>query len=367
MAERTVERRQSQLPGAAWGIGTVVLLAAFIWLLVQVKIVLWVVLGSVLLSALLEPPVAQFTRVRVGRFTIGRRLAAGTIIVAFLASLGVIMWLLAPVVISQAKVLLANLPTYLSKAVEEYKSITSGMTFLPDEMATAFQHEASNLLAELGKNAAQGALGLVSNIIGLLGLVVIPVGAFYVLSDGGSIEADFLKALPPVWRDGTKDLLHDISVALSGYVRGQTLVCAASSVLYSIVFGALGMPYFIVLGVVAGLAEAIPYLGSVVVSLSVLTIGVDQGMSFALRGLIGYVVGNQIVNYVVTPRFQSRSLQLHPFLVILAALAGASLGGPIGAFLALPAAAVLQTVLKRMWGPQARPEEHELAPPTTAS
>jgi predicted PurR-regulated permease PerM len=364
MSQRLHERRaQTQLPGAAWGVGTVVLLAAFIWLLVQVKTVLWVILGSVLLSALLEPPVAKLSRARVGRFTLGRRFAAATIIVVFLGSLAVIVWLLAPVLISQAKVLLANLPTYLSKAAEEYKSITNGMTFLPDEMAAAFQHEASNLLAELGRNAAQGALGLVSNLIGLLGLVVIPVGAFYVLSDGGSIQADFLNALPPVWRDGTKDLLHDVSVALSGYVRGQSLVCATSSVLYSVVFGVLGMPYFIVLGVLAGMAEAIPYLGSVVVGLSVLTIGVDQGMQFALRGLIGYVVGNQIVNYVITPRLQSRSLQLHPFLVILAALAGASLGGPIGAFLALPGAAVLQTVLRRMWGPQARPEEHELAPP----
>src|SRR5215471_14942170 len=135
MPERLHERRQTQLPGAAWGVGTVVLLGAFVWLLVQVKTVLWVLLGSVLLSALLEPPVAQLSRARVGRWTLGRRVAAATIIVAFIAALGVIIWLLAPVLISQAKVLLANLPTYLSKAVEEYKAITNGMTFLPDEMA----------------------------------------------------------------------------------------------------------------------------------------------------------------------------------------------------------------------------------------
>jgi predicted PurR-regulated permease PerM len=349
------ERRRNQLPGAAWGVGTIVIIAAFIWLLIQVKTVLYVILGSVLLSAMLEPAVARLALVRVGRWTLGRRFSAGFIIVVFIAALGVIVWLVAPVLVSQAKVLLSNLPTYLTKAAEEYRLLTSGMQGLPTEMSDAVQHEVSNLLSQIGHAVAQTAFGLVANVIGLIGLLVIPVGAFYVLSDGGTIQTDFLSALPPRWRDGTRDLLHDISVALSSYVRGQTLVCASSAVLYSAVFGVLGMPYWIVLGVLAGLAEAIPYLGSVVVSLAVLTIGVDQGMSFALRGLVGYIVGNQIVNYLITPRFQSRSLQLHPFLVILAALAGASLGGAFGAFLALPSAAVLQSVLKRMWGPHARP------------
>ena len=368
MADRPIERRQSQqLPGAAWGLGTVVLLAAFVWLLVQVQAVLSALIGSVLLASLLEPVAARLGRMHIGRWTVGRRLASGLVVVIFLGVLGVTVWLLVPVLAAQAKVLISNIPTYLAKASEEYKVVTRGLTILPDEMTAAFQHELSNLLAELGRNLAQGALGMVSNLIGMLGLVVIPVGAFYVMSDGASIQTDFLAALPPRWRDGTQSLLHDVSVALSGYVRGQTLVCAASAVLYAIIFGALGLPYFIVLGVMAGLAEAIPYLGSVIVTLAVLVIGLGQGMPLALRGMIGYLVGNQIVNYVITPRFQSRSLQLHPFLVILAALAGASLGGPLGAFLALPGAAVLQTVLKRMWGPQARPEEHQLAPPTTTS
>src|SRR5262249_21607842 len=200
------ERRRSQLPGAAWGIGTVVLLAAFVWLVLQVQTVLSVVLGSVLLSALLEPAVARLARVRVWRWTLGRRFSAGAIIVVFLASLGVIVWIVAPLLLAHAQVLLTNLPTYLTKAAEEYRSITSGMTFLPDEMAAAIQKEASNLLAQLGHEAAQTAFGVVSNLIGLLGLLVIPVGAFYVLSDGASIQSDFLNALPPRWRDGTRDL-----------------------------------------------------------------------------------------------------------------------------------------------------------------
>jgi predicted PurR-regulated permease PerM len=360
------ERRKSQLPGAAWGLGTVVLLAAFVWLILQVQAVLIALLGSVLLSALLEPAAARLALLPLGRWKVGRRLASGLVIVAFLAALGVIVWLLAPVLASQAKVLLSNLPAYLAKATTEYKAITRGLTILPDEMTTAFQGELAGLLAQLGRAAAQTALGFVSNLIGMLGLVVIPIGAFYVMSDGGSIQDDFLNALPPDWRGGTRSLLEDSSRALSSYVRGQTLVCTSASVLYSIVFGVLGLPYFAVLGVMAGVAEAIPYLGSVLVTLSVLVIGLGQGMPLAVRGLAGYLIGNQIVNYVVTPRLQSRSLQLHPFLVILAALTGASLGGPFGAFLALPAAAVLQTVLRRMWGPQARPDEGALAPPRSS-
>src|SRR5262249_20038489 len=114
------ERRRSQLPGAAWGIGTVVLLAAFIWLLLQVQTVLSVVLGSVLLSALLEPAVAQLARVRVWRWTLGRRFSAGAIIVVFLASLGIIVWLLPPFLLAPAQGLLPQPPPYLTQAAAEY-------------------------------------------------------------------------------------------------------------------------------------------------------------------------------------------------------------------------------------------------------
>jgi predicted PurR-regulated permease PerM len=341
------------LPGAAWGLGTVVLLAAFVWLILQVQAVLSALLGSVLLAALLEPAVVWLARVHIGRWTVGRRLAAGIMVIAFLAILGTLIYFLAPVLARQASVLLTNIPPYLDKVRGEYQAITSGMQILPDDVLAAFQREFANLMGQLGRSAAQAALGIAGNVIGLLGLLVIPVGAFYVLSDGATIQADFLAALPPQWREPASVFLHDTSRALSSYVRGQTLVCASSAVLYTIIFGVLGMPYFVVLGILAGVAEAIPYLGSVLVGVAVVIIGVQSDLGLAMRGLIGYLVGNQVVNYILTPRFQSRSLHLHPFLVILAALTGASLGGPVGAFIALPAAAVLQALLTRMWGPQA--------------
>ena len=330
-----------------------VLLAALVWLILQVQAVLSALLGSVLLAALLEPAVVWLARARVGRWTLGRRWAAGIVVIGFLAVVAGLVYFLAPVLARQASVLLTNVPTYLDKVRAEYLVITRGMEILPDDIVVAFQREFANLMAQLGRSAAQAALGVAGNVIGLLGLLVIPVGAFYVLSDGATIQADFLAALPPQWREPTSVFLHDTSRALSSYVRGQTAVCASSAVLYSIIFGVLGMPYFVVLGILAGIAEAIPYLGSVLVGVAVVIIGLQQDLGLAMRGLIGYLVGNQVVNYILTPRFQSRSLHLHPFLVILAALTGASLGGPVGAFVALPAAAVIQAVLNRMWGPPA--------------
>src|SRR5204863_7155008 len=125
----------------------------------------------------------------------------------------------------------SNIPAYLAKASEEYTAITRGLYVLPGQMSTAFQSELAGLLAQLGRQAAQTALGVAGNLIGLLGLLVIPVGAFYVLSDGATIQSDFLNALPPRWREGTRGLFEDIARALSSYVRGQTLVCASASVL----------------------------------------------------------------------------------------------------------------------------------------
>jgi predicted PurR-regulated permease PerM len=339
-------------------VGTIALLAALIWVLLRVRAVLVVLLGAVLLAALLEPAVAAAGRIPLGRRRLGRRTAAALVVLLALAVLAVVVYVGVPPLWRQVSLLAQDLPGRVSLARQKLEGLLQNPALFPAGISESFEAEVSRLLAEAGRHAAGWVVALALNVIQILGYVVVPLGAFYILADGDRLRRDMLGVLPPAWRPWTVAALGDIGWVLSAYVRGQTAVCVSAAVLYAVLFSVLGLPYAIALGALAGLAEAIPFLGSLLVVVTVGITGLASGVDVAARCLVGYVAGNQIVNYVISPRLLSKQLDLHPFYVILAALAGASLAGPGGALLALPAAAVAQTLVHRQWS-AARPPATE--------
>jgi predicted PurR-regulated permease PerM len=199
--------------------------------------------------------------------------------------------------------------------------------------------------------AASWAVSQALNILQLVVLLVIPIGAYYVLTDGGNLRRQLLLGLPPAWRPRVTMLIEASTDSLSRYVRGQTAVCFVTGILHSIGFAITGLPFWLIIGIMAGLAEAVPFLGSLVVVVTVAIVGLADSPRTAFFALFYYIViGNQVANYLITPRLMSARLDVHPFVIILAALVGSSLGGPVGALIALPTAVVVQSVTRQMWG-----------------
>ena len=95
----------------------------------------------------------------------------------------------------------------------------------------------------------------------------------------------------------------------------------------------------------------------------VLIVGLAHDPMTALFGLGYYmIIGNQLANYVITPRLMSHNLDVHPFVIILAVLVGSSLGGAVGALVALPTAVVLQTLVGRLWSAEESGTETQRPP-----
>ena len=154
-------------------------------------------------------------------------------------------------------------------------------------------------------------------------------------------------------------ILSESTLALSRYVRGQTAVCLVAGIMHTVFFAIVGLPYALIIGILAGLAEAVPFLGSLVVVVTVAVVGLASEPRVGMLALAYYlIIGNQVANYIITPRLMSKNLDIHPFVIIMAVLVGSSLGGAVGALLALPAAVVLQTLALRLWG---KPKTDELA------
>jgi predicted PurR-regulated permease PerM len=125
------------------------------------------------------------------------------------------------------------------------------------------------------------------------------------------------------------------------------LVCGT---LAALLFTLIGVRYSLALGALAGIAEAVPFLGSVAVVFALVIVQSSLGLSEIVIAVGAYDALNQVNNYVINPRLMSARLELHPFIVILAVLAGSALGGFLGAVLALPVAALVVALGGALWG-----------------
>jgi predicted PurR-regulated permease PerM len=178
-----------------------------------------------------------------------------------------------------------------------------------------------------------------------VGLLLLPVLAFYLLAEREAVRSSALNFIPEDLRPQVVRVLNAIDPALRAYVRGQSLVCLLMGSSMALVLGLLGYPLVLLLGVAVGLAEVIPFLGFWIAATAIALEGYTRSPGSALAGLGAYVIVNNLMGYFITPRLLAREVKMHPFYVTVSVLGGGALLGPPGVILALPAAAMLQAVI----------------------
>ena len=341
----------------ALSLGSLVAIATLLYMLYQIKDVLLILVGSIFMAYVLEPLVDRFARLPLpGKHTLGRKSAAGIVVLLATVAFGFALYWLVPVLWIELQRLGSELPNYY-RTMENWlldMEQRRGMGLAP-EVWSGLRTEWHGLIERSAASAGQTAFRLVGTLGNLLGLIVVPIGAFYILADGGSLSRHFVEGLPASWRPMARELLDKADRSLETYVRGQTLVVVVCAALATLLFTLLGVRYSLALGALAGIAEAVPFLGSVAVIVALGIISSSQGLSHTVAVLAAYVLLNQVNNYLINPRLMSSRLELHPFIVILSVLAGSSLGGFLGAVLALPVAALIVGLGGALWG-AGRPE-----------
>ena len=351
-AQRPSKRLRIHWSWDALSLGSLVGIAALVYVLWRLRGVLLVLVASIFLAYILEPPVQLLARCPIGRKRcIGRKPSAAIVVLLATALIALGIYWFAPVLWSELNRLGGELPGYY-RLIEDWMrdmAAQRGMG-LPPEFWTTVQDQYHGLLQKSAQGASGWALGALLSLGSLLGLIVVPIGAFYILADGGTLTRGFVDGLPQSWRPVAHMLLESADRSLETYVRGQGLIVLIVSGLATVLFTLLGVRYSLALGVLAGMAEAVPFIGSISVVAALILVTWDQGWNQLGVVLVSYIVLNQINNYLITPRLMSERLELHPFVVILAVLAGGSLGGFVGTLLALPITAVLVGLGSTLWG-----------------
>lgn len=181
-------------------------------------------------------------------------------------------------------------------------------------------------------------------------IITVPFITFFFLKDGRTIKKAIIQMVPNRYFEMSLSLLHKTGMQLGRYIRGQLLVSSIIGTLSTIALYSLDIPYFFIIGVIAGLANMIPYFGPVVGSIpGVLVAIIEKGSMEAVIGvIIAFATVQLLDNILVSPLIVSRSVHIHPLLVIIVILIGSNVAGILGMLVAVPIFAVLQVIAKEI-------------------
>lgn len=209
----------------------------------------------------------------------------------------------------------------------------------------------------------------------LLILILAPILAFYLLVDVPHIRRVADSLIPERARPEVMHVAHRLNRAIGGFFRGQLLVALIVGVMCSIGLAIIGLRFWFLVGMIAGVFNLIPLIGPWIGGIPGVVIALTTGSPFKAMLVVAIMAGaQQIDNHFITPQVMQRAVRLHPAAVMLALLAGGTLGGFFGLLLAVPTAAVLKILIGHVWRihvlgealPEvAGDEEHEDSEPGT--
>ncbi|WP_395664773.1 AI-2E family transporter [Methylocella sp.] len=311
------------------------------------------------LGYLLNPVADQLERLGLNRLG-----ATLLIMAAFLIFGSLTLFVVAPALWRQLSSFIVALPDYALKLEGLFSGVTAYLTEhvsgpLLDRLGVGrdVSSDLRSSATDLVNQAAQWAGAFLKSIwtsgaalINFFALIVLtPVIAFYMLLDWDKMIASIESLVPPRHLGTARALAAEIDVALSGFLRGQALVCLFLGLWYGIGFTLIGLNYGLLIGLTAGLLSFIPYVGSLTALLLSSVIALVQGWPewrLLLTSLAVVGVGQFIEGNILSPKLVGDSVGLHPVWLIFALLAFSALFGFPGLLIAVPCAAVLGVLLR---------------------
>ncbi len=194
-----------------------------------------------------------------------------------------------------------------------------------------------------------GGSVILATIVSSLDLLLVPFFVFYILIDFGRWRDSFEELIPPRFREPFSRLFDESGRILESYVRGQLLIGLIMAICYAVGFWFLDVPAWAGIALIAGLLNAIPYIGTLlgIVLACGFTIADGNRSVWDIAAILGVFAAVQTLeSYVLTPRILGGRLNLHPMAVFLGLLIGGKLFGFLGLILAIPAIAIGKVFLK---------------------
>jgi len=316
-----------------------------LYFLFLIRGILFPFILAIVLAYILNPIVTSLEQLGIPRVL--------AILIVYLAGIFVVFLIIVygiPVVTRELNDLAEAIPEltvearlYISYLYREFRSIT-----IPESVSQVIDESIRNVEALVIREIRQMAntlLGLFSRLISIL---LAPVLAFYLLKDWSNFSRRLMFIFPVSVREEIISLWGEIDKVLISFIRGHLIVATFVGLLTALGLTIIGMDYVLLLSIIAGVTDLIPYFGPLIGSFPALILALLKSKTMALYVLIVVVIVQQLESNIISPTVLGESLGLHPVTVIFALLAGGKLLGLIGLLLAVPSAAVLRIVFAYM-------------------
>jgi len=309
---------------------------------------------SFIIAYILHPAVDRLESIRF----ISRTFAMVICLFVILIVIGIFVVIIFPQLIMEFGRFAQQLPENISHISDHLRPwLRQRLNFELPSTFDQFMKQFGGHIREL----APGALGTAGDILNPVfssiktlfsffgTLVLVPFFSFFFLRDYARVVETARDLIPVLRRESVVSIFTEIDQTLAGFLRGELMVMITLGVLYSTGLLIVGAPLAVGVGLLTGLLCFIPYLGFAIglifaLLINLLQVGTWTGL---LSVLIVYTIVQVLDGFFITPRILGKKVGLHPALVILALMAGGELLGFVGVLAAVPAAAILNIVLKR--------------------
>jgi len=340
-----------------WTTSQVVLATIFVvcvfltfWLLYRLRALIFLLFVAIVIGIAIRPAVEWLQRSGISRNT--------GIIIIYILIAAVVLGFLAltfPVIADQATQLSQNLPHYYSEI--RAALVNSGNRFLqnialriPAEI-TLFLSRVPTADGELLTQVTQTVFFANLLVKSILSILAVFLFAYYWTQESSVAIRTLLRLAPLNRRHEIQQFFYLAETKIGGYIRGQAILClivgAAAFVLYTLI----GLPYTLVLALIAGFMEMVPIFGPALGAIPALMAALSTDPSKAIWVLVATGLIQMMENVLLVPRVMKNSMGVNPIIILLSLVAFGSVFGFAGALLALPLAAIIQLILDRILNP----------------
>ncbi len=316
----------------------VLIVLFLIWILYLIRDVVAILFFTIILVSILEPAV-NWLRLK----KVPKTLSVIIVYLCLVAIFALVILLIIPPITEQADQLSQNFPQYWEKITKDFSKLGD---FLDKYGITqSLENSLANLKLQL-----PDSLGVFSKlgdfISGLFSLFVILVISFYILVQDSAIKRILRSLLPGKSMPYATQLVNRIQKKLGLWLRGQLILGFLIFLLVYVGLILLGVKYALILAIIAGLLEFIPYLGPMIAGFLAIMLTLFHSPVLALLVLVLYMVIQAIENHILVPKVMQKTVGLNPVISIFALLIGAKLGGVIGLILAIPVVTALSVFIQ---------------------
>lgn len=302
----------------------IVFIGLLLWFCWVVRDVLLIFLISIIISSAIDP-VADYLSQR----KIPRILSVSIIYILFLGLVALIGFLIVPPLTAQFEAI---------KSADVYQSFISKIGVYRETLShSAIGQSINNSFKEFFSNLGGTLFATTKGVLtGVASVVSIFVISFYLTVEENGMK-NFIKHLAPYKHQAyVMRLVTKIQHKIGAWLLGQLILSAIIFGLFFIGLSVLNVQYALILALIAGFLEIIPLIGPFIAGAFAIFFAFLQSPTLAVLVVILWVVTQQLENHIIVPVIMSRSVGLNPVMVILAVLTGATLGGFVGALIAIP-------------------------------